>query len=372
MVNFSPPPGLEGLLDLDRQGVDIRPTLLRVLTDQYLQSPAHTAEQERHYTELALRLIEEMDITTRATVAARLAPHACAPRTIIMRLARDVLNVAEPVLLHSPLLTPADCEAIVNELGAAHAQIIARRGKPVTAELRSPSRAIPVNAAAAETIAGQPALGEAVAEIAPKAASAAALELCELFYAAGSLERRLILLSLDFVDWPAEQPPSPLQRADIWRLETGALRRNTPTVVRELEVALGISHQQARRIVEDEQGEPIVVAAKAMKMPADVLQRILLFMNPLVGQKVDRVYELAELYSEIGVEAAQRMVTILRGAEKATNKPDTRALYSAAENARRALSEVARTSVRRDTLHLAPALPKAEVPGFAVRRSDRR
>ena len=75
--------------------------------------------------------------------------------------------------------------------------------------------------------------------------------------------------------------------------------------MRELERALGISYQQARRIVEDEMGEPIVVAAKAMSLPADVLQRILLFMNPRVGQSVDRVYELAALYNEISVEAAQ-------------------------------------------------------------------
>ncbi len=49
-----------------------------------------------------------------------------------------------------------------------------------------------------------------------------------------------------------------------------------------------------------------MVAAKAMDLPADVLQRLLLFMNPWVGQSVDRVYELAELYGEISVDAARR------------------------------------------------------------------
>ncbi len=87
--------------------------------------------------------------------------------------------------------------------------------------------------------------------------------------------------------------------------------------MRELERALGISYRQSRRIVEDELGEPIVVAAKAMSLPADVLQRIVLFMNPRVGQSVDRVYELAALYSEISVEAARRLVAILRAAEPA-------------------------------------------------------
>ena len=59
-------PKLEGLDSLARRdGVDIRPTLLRVLTDLYVQKPAHSSEEERHYTELALRLIDTVDLATR-------------------------------------------------------------------------------------------------------------------------------------------------------------------------------------------------------------------------------------------------------------------------------------------------------------------
>src|SRR5437868_13368537 len=102
MLKLPPIDGLEGLLDLDRQGVDIRSTLLRVLTDQFLQNLAPSPVEVRQYTELALRLIDETDIATRAAVSARLAPHARAPRPIVQQLARDVLDVAEPILRHSP------------------------------------------------------------------------------------------------------------------------------------------------------------------------------------------------------------------------------------------------------------------------------
>jgi hypothetical protein len=126
--------------------------------------------------------------------------------------------------------------------------------------------------------------------------------------------------------------------------------------MRELERALGISYQQSRRIVEDEQGEPIVIAAKAMCLPADVLQRIVLFLNPLVGQSVDRVYELSALYREISVEAARRLVAIMRAAEPAGRMAqDTRSIYEAAETARRALSDLASTVKRPD----APVLRRA-------------
>src|ERR1700751_2337322 len=87
-----------------RDGVDIRPTLMRVLTDLYVQKPVHTAEEERHYTELALRLIDAVDVTTRATAARKLAAYPNAPLAVVRRLARDVIEVAEPVLTQSRVL----------------------------------------------------------------------------------------------------------------------------------------------------------------------------------------------------------------------------------------------------------------------------
>lgn len=384
MVNFSTA-GLEGLFDLDRKGVDIRPTLLRVLTDQYLSSPVHSLDEERHYTELAMRLIDETDIATRAAVSVRLAPQACAPRPIILQLARDVLEVAEPVLLHAPGLTVADCDAIIAERGQVYAEILKRRGKtpgpppaatpspkrpPMSAEafaaalqpLRSlhapagtpaPTSSVTADDGASaavatpETAAGQAFAATATGETLPAAEieDAAARELSELFFAAGSSERRLILISLDFAAWPGAAPPAALQRSDIWRMETAALRHHTATLIRELERALGFSQQLARRVIEDDQGEPIVAAAKAMAMPADVLQRIVLFLNPRVGQSVDRVYQLSSLYTEISVEAARRLVAILRAA--APRDARDALGTGSSDTARRALSESVPAPARR-------------------------
>ena len=62
-------PNLAGLSELaNRDGVDIKPTLLRVVTDLYVQKPQHSAEEERHYTELAVRLIDQVDAATRTIV----------------------------------------------------------------------------------------------------------------------------------------------------------------------------------------------------------------------------------------------------------------------------------------------------------------
>ncbi len=324
MASPSEFPGLEDLIDLDSANqIDMRPTLLRVLTDLYLQRPAHTAEDERYYTELALRLIDATDVAARAALAERLASYPTAPRAVIERLARDAVEVAAPILERSSCLTASDLETIARELGGAHADLIASRHCRRAGRMQAPE---PGRTAAVE-----------------------AAELSELFYAAGSTERRLILISLDYAPIEPSRPSTFMQRADTWRLEAAALQHNSEIVVRELERTLGISRAQARRIISDESGEPIVVAAKAMDLPADVVQRVLLFMNPRVGQSVDRVYELAKLYGEIGVNAARRLVAIWREADKderSRGQHQSIAWRTAAENARRALSEVPRRPIR--------------------------
>ena len=285
---------LEGLLDHGhRDGFDIRPTLLRVLTDLYLQKPTHPPHDERYYTELALRLINSTDMPARVAVAERLARYPAAPRAVILRLARDVIDVAGPILRHSPGLTPTDLDLVKMECGPAHAAIIATR-------LRSP----------------QPRAGDPPPEIRkPDRSSTQAAELSEIFFTAGGAERQLILLNLDYAVPASPHPPSAPANEIVQRLETAALAHNVDAFTREVEFAFGISSRLARRIVSDELGEPIVVVAKALQAPRAVLERILLFVNPRIGQSVQRVYELATRYDEISTQAAAHLVAIWQAAE---------------------------------------------------------
>ncbi len=244
MAKFSAYPPLDGLVDLAcRDGVDVRPTLLRVLTDLYVQKPAHSAEEEMQYVELALGLVESVDAPTRAAVAATLAGYRAAPAAILGKLA-----------------------------GSA-----------------PPSRA---------------------AEQQPTAQH----DLTELFFAANAQERVLILTNLDVAAETAKRRPAPASSEVVRRLENAALQRKPGEFSRILERALDISGALAEKIARDYSGEPIVVAAKALGMKAAVLQRILLFLNPVVGQSIERVYELARLYDELTPAAAERMLAIWRQA----------------------------------------------------------
>ena len=99
--------GLDSLAEIGlRGGVDMRPTLIRVLTDLYMQKLRHTAEEERHYTELALRLLDSVDAATRTAVATRLARHLSPPLRVIQYLVKDLPDVAAPLRNHPALTQP--------------------------------------------------------------------------------------------------------------------------------------------------------------------------------------------------------------------------------------------------------------------------
>jgi hypothetical protein len=255
-------PSLNCLVELaTRNGVDIRPTLLRVMTDLYVQKPSHSPEEERHFTELALRLWDLVDASTRAIVADKIVGYANAPAAVRQRVLRDQIRV-----------------------------------NPQTADA-GPD---------ADRCAG----GRPPAE-----------ELSELFFAANPEERRFILLNLPYAPLPLATPiAAALAHEVIGRLETAALGRNSEAFARELMRALGISQAQARRLIDDPSGEPIVVAAVALAMPAFVLQRILLCLNPSVSQSVQRVYDLALLHEELSSEAALRLLAVWQASRKAQDR----------------------------------------------------
>jgi hypothetical protein len=265
---------LDSLVDLAcRDGVEIRPTLLRVLTDLYVQKPSHSPEEEAQYVELALGLIDAVDPLTRGTVTATLSAYPGAPEMVLRKL--------------------------------ASLPLASRRGDTE---------------------------GD---------------DLIELFFDANTDERRLILTNLDVTADAASLRPMPAASELVRRLEKAALQRNTGEFARVLERALGVSRELATRITRDPFGEPLVVVGKALGMSADMVQRILLCLNPVIGQSVERVFELAGLFEDLNAAAVHRMLTIWR-ATAAQRHVVTRGAASAVSESPTAgtVKTAASTSVR--------------------------
>ena len=342
-------PNLDGLDDLARlRGVDTRPTLARVLTDLYVQKRAHTLDEETHYTELVLRLLDGIDVATRAVVAKKLATYPAAPRAVVLRLARDVIDVAEPVLRHSPCLPGVELAAITKECSLLHAAAIAARGNPVGTTTHALNERAPAVRPSAVPLPRSSQWRQIIGEAENFVTPSAEIGLGELFLRSTSEERRVILASLD----PAEPiPPRAVPSESIERLEAAALARRPADFAGELQRALGVTGETARRMIDDDSGEPLLIAAKALGMSSEVLVRVLLFVNPTVGESVARVFALAQLYPDVPQAAALQLLASLRSS--ATHQP---ALWDdGAEAGRRAGTEAARRGlapaqpVRRDT-----------------------
>ncbi len=304
---------LDNLTHLARRGgVDMRPTLLRVLTDLYVQKLTHTPNEERHYTELALRLLDAVDVATRAAVAGRLGRHLSPPVQVIQQLAADLPEVAAAVRTHPVLQRKPQSNA-----AAAPA--------PAIAEIHEAVQETGVcKAEVLEANVDQPREREAyedkmhlVAQSRHLIAGDVACELNELFFAASADERRLILLNLKIaVPIPSGHVEFVRDAAVGQRLETAVLSHSSEDFAQHLAYSLQIPRSQARRIAGDTLGEPIVVATKALNLPRDVVYRILLFVNTTVGHSVERVHTLATLYDEMPIQAAEHMVAIWQSLQR--------------------------------------------------------
>lgn len=279
--------GMTGLAGLaDRTGVDIRPTLLRVLTDLYIQKSTHTPHEDHHYTELALRLIDVVDESTRVAIAVRLKRHPGAPDAVLQRLAQLAPRAADVTPPGSIELfateTSLDDDLGIFEPAAAAAQPLqSAEHRPAATEMP-----LPVDYVAQR----------------------------EAFFSAASDDRKLILVNLVHV---AEQDVALAQETNIIRyLEQSALAGRAQEFTTLLQQGLGISRALARRVVSDALGEPFVVSAKALAMPTDVFQRILMSLNPAIGSSVDRVFELSDLFLELPLSSALHLVAIWRAADR--------------------------------------------------------
>jgi len=313
-------PGFDGLMTLSRrEGVDIRPTLLRVLTDLYVQANAHSSDEERQFVELTSRLIDQVDDATRAAVRARLAIYPDTPVEVLRKLG----------------LTPADPD----QGFAANPD----QGFAAAAELHAnPPEAAPVKA---------PSEAQLRLESNRWMQPTDAAELNDMFVRASASERALILHNL--VDTPlraSARIPAPRARRAIEALEMAAFAADVENFTLELGEVLILPSQVAAQAVNDPGGEPLACAMKAIDMPLAVFQRVLLFLHPEFGSSVNTVYRLSRLYDRLSERSALIMLAAWRGSTIAA----TRAKY------RPVLYDDERTRARPAPAQTRPA---AQLPG---------
>jgi hypothetical protein len=275
-------PGFDGLMTLSRrEGVDIRPTLLRVLTDLYVQANAHTSDEERQFVELTSRLIDAVDDATRAAVRARLAVYPGTPAEVLKKLG----------------LKSAGSDQDVSPAPEIH--LATSRGETAAAPVRPELRM-------ASTLSMQP---------------KDAAEITTMFSRASASERAMILHNLQEAPLRASaRIPAARAKRAIETLEMAAFAADLENFTLELGDSLILPWRVASEIVNDPGGEPLSCAAKALNMPLPVFQRVLLFLRPEFGSSVQTVYRLSRLYERLSERSALVMLAAWRGATMASTR----------------------------------------------------
>jgi hypothetical protein len=277
--------GFDGLMSLSRrEGVDVRPTLLRVLTDLYVQASTHSDDEQRQFVELATRLIDQVDDATRAAVKARLAVYPATPAPIMQKLGLSAAAEGRRIPLAREIPAPPSAAPAVRT--------------PTEAERRM-----------AANMAMQP---------------NDAAEIHDMFFRADAPGRALILHNLAQTPLRAA-PRIPTERAKraIQILEMAAFAGDVESFTLELGDSLILPARVAAQIVDDAGGEALAVAARALDMPSPNFQRILLFFKPEIGTSVNAVYRLSRLYDRLGDRSALVLLAAWRGSTLAV----TRAKY---------------------------------------------
>lgn len=101
--------------------------LLAAAVSAFSTSERPTAQERQQFSDLAIPLLAYASLRARRQAAATLSESALAPKELLLALADDLIEVAAPVLLRSPLLSSSDLSAVIENRGLGHARVIARR-----------------------------------------------------------------------------------------------------------------------------------------------------------------------------------------------------------------------------------------------------
>lgn len=120
---------LTALIDMAREpSSEKRRELLREITNVFMVSHDQVSDSEMGlYGDVLEQLNDEMEQAVRAELAQRLSCATRAPHGLLRKLASDHINVAEPILVKSRVLSESDLLHVVSTKGQDHLRAVSRR-----------------------------------------------------------------------------------------------------------------------------------------------------------------------------------------------------------------------------------------------------
>lgn len=332
-------------------------TLLRAATALFCQEPIHDRDALRRFEQLAIHLLPKLRPTDRGYVASLLSGRKDAPPAIMRTLARDVFEVASPVLRYSSALSTIDFLGVIAATGPEHHQLIATRSDLTADVLRAldiaKQKTLTIEEAespeSSDEAAAVPA-NEITDESVPQEPQSLAGGLTEFLDA--PLEDRLrILREASSGRWPkADTTARSSGRLDevlrrshaTAQIVIAAKKRDRAGLIAAFSQSLGITSDTAAKLMADPSGEPLVLMVRATGLSDADGRTVLLLANKQIAESVDAFFRLADLYASLEPATAEAFVEAWRPSQP--KRPPTRMpVYS--QGAERSSPTVARPEV---------------------------
>ena len=302
--------------------------LLRATTELFAIDVAHDRDEVRRYEQLALHFLPRVATEDRIFVAERLARCSDAPHAVVTSLARDVVEVASPVIRHSQVLAPIDLLSVIAATGAEHHRLIARRPS-LSAEVARALRLTGDPAVLAYLDNGASMRGRPKTAVRAIAADPApvgpysmdrGLDHLDPWRFLG-LDRRARVRVIAALASRAENAEFAGPRPDLaFRAILGAARivgfarsGQLPAIVAAISEGLDLSPDLVAAGINDPGGELLAIMLKALRLDDVQAQQVFLLASP-TGRNVQAFFPLSDLYSGMEPALAETVVAAWREA----------------------------------------------------------
>lgn len=358
------PPELHGLLAIAREeGLDMKPVLLRVLTDLYISVPVHSSDEAAQFCEIGGTLAGQVDLDTALVVACKLAGYPGTPvevgNAILARnddASRILLADARWMPAHTQITYAAVGDRVMAAAVAARAhldpdlvRLLLDRCDPLIDVTLAANTALRLPADILDVLLERARDEEALGAALLARGDLSGADRGVLFLAADKVARRQITEDAErAASLSPRRRPAPSDEI-VHSLETAALYDDGATFAQVLGLALGASPQKVRMLLADRSGEALGLALVALGVPDEVCTRIFMFRDPLVGHSTERVQALVELTRRVSPGAAERLVSAMLGLQP--SKTRTASYPPRGDAAERPRQPAAQTTAS------APALP---------------
>lgn len=303
--------------------------LLKASTELFVQDLSHDRDEVRRFEDLAAHLIPRVTQADRAFAAEKLAMRLDAPLSVIRMLARDTLEVAEPVLRRSPILGSLDLLSVIAATGPDHHRLIAERPalpKDVERALRLTGDAAVKTALDARLAAESPTENRdaPLAELAPAPSPSSPRPNASAARANGNdawhflaLDRKARLRQMAEIAsrppvQPSAGPANPVDRAfrsilGAAQLVGHARTRNRQAIVSDISEGLGLASELIVACLDDPTGEPLAVLLKALALDGVQAQQVMLLASP-VGRDPKAFFLLCDVFAGMEPTVAETLV----------------------------------------------------------------